>query len=271
MGNSKHLFLFATLLTLLTGQGSVIVAQQDSLILQDSDKTESATQPPSDAPQGADSPDETKATAELELGSKPSVAALQITRRTVENFLTDPLALVPFGGGGGEEPMPLVSTFVIAAEDTPYSIIWDPTACRLLGVYSAPDPEAAATGAEPSSPYLFLAEGPTPFSTTSGVFGNPSYFGFRVVDGYPEFLYHHGRLLIEERLWLDTSRNELMQQFTVKNASDSISLKFPEGWKERITSSSGEWEKGTLLEVPAGKDGEERTSFVLSYALTDGE
>jgi len=270
MGNSKHFFLLATLLTLFTGQGSVIVAQ-DSLILQDSDKPETTTPPSSGDPQGADAPDETKTTVEPDVGSKPSVAALQITRRTVENFLTDPLALVPFGGGGGEEPMPLVSTFVIAAEGTPYSIIWDPTACRLLGVYRASDPEAAATGADPPSPYLFLAEGPTPFSTTSGVFGNPSYFGFRVVDGYPEFLYHHGRLLIEERLWLDTSRNELIQQLTVKNASDSISLKFPEGWKERITSSSGEWEKGTLLEIPAGKDGEERTSFVLSYALTDGE
>lgn len=268
MGNSKHFFLLATLLTLLIGQGSAIA--QDSLILQDSDKPEQTSNPPSDAPQEADAPDETK-TVEPGVGSKPSVAALQITRRTVENFLTDPLALVPFGGGGGEEPMPLVSTFVIAAEGTPYSIIWDPTACRLLGIYRTPDPEATTTGAEPPSPYVFLAEGPTPFSTTSGVFGNPSYFGFRVVDGYPEFLYHHGRLLIEERIWLDTSKNELMQQFTVKNASDSISLKFPEDWKERITSSSGEWEKGTLLEIPAGKDGEERTSFVLSYALTDGE
>jgi len=244
----------------------VISFSQDSLVIKDESSSEKKE--PGAGAEPTSPPDPVVET------SPPFSGMLEITRRTIQNFLTDPVALIPYTGGG-PDPAPLVSTFVIKGEGLPYSIIWDPASCRLLGVYkppSEPDPATEpAPDATPPSPYLILAEGAAPFAMTTGTTGNPEYFGFRVVEGKPEFLFQHGRVLVEERIWIDPSGTKLLQRFTVINQSGDVAMKFPEGWKKRISTDEGEW-KDTILSVPQGEkneDGEIKTAFTLTYLLEE--
>ncbi len=237
---------------------------QDPLVISDESKEDPAPEK-SETSEAAPPAAETVA---------PASGKLEITRRTIQNFLTDPIALIPYSGDG-PEPSPLVSTFVIKGEGLPYSIIWDPAACRLLGIYKTPaEPDPAAEpdpDSPPPSPYLILAEGAAPFASTMGTTGSPEYFGFRIVEGKPEFLFQHGRVLVEERIWLDPTANQLMQRFTVINQSGDVAMKFPESWKKRISTEDGEW-KDTVLSIPEGKEnegGEVKTTFTLAYSLED--
>ena len=203
---------------------------------------------------------------------------LTVSRRTLNNFLEDPLALIPYQDDE-ENTRPLKGAFMIGSPEAPFAAIWDPTSCRLLGILdltAPPAPADATTSTEKTeedgkkeenaSPYLLRAEGPFPLSNSPGAVGIPKYFGFRMVENKPEFLYTHGSLAIEERIWLESGGAVLKQRISVRNAADDISVRFPPSWKERISAAAGEWDDEEL-EVSA----EEAEGIILTYRLEEEE
>lgn len=207
---------------------------------------------------------------------------LDISRRFLKNFLTDEDALIPYETQDGE-PRDLSGAFMIGSPNARYVAIWDPASARLLGVLDlkAPKPkpgskpESADNGEDAKSeneeedgpsPYVLLAEGSYPLQASSGAFGTPSYFGFRVIAGRPCFLYTLGSLIVEETLWLEDSGNVLKQQFSIRDPEGEVALRLPGSWKERATSEVGEWD-GNTLRIPAESVGK----FTLAYRLNPPE
>jgi len=203
---------------------------------------------------------------------------LDISRRSLNNFLTDDEALAPYRSIDGKI-RELTGVFMLGSESAPFAVFWDSHSCRLLGVLditrpAESEPSSPAPGSNngegatktPSSPYVLKASGPSPLSGASGSPANPVYFGFRLVDGKPEFLYTSGPLEVEERIWLEEGGNFLKQRFSVRNAAKGFRILLPSDWKERVTVSSGTWKNETLT-VPAESAGE----LILTYRLTDPE
>lgn len=193
---------------------------------------------------------------------------LDISRCSLENFLEDESALEVYRHPD-ETINDLEDAFTIAAINGHYTLIWDATACRLVGVVDfkllQPDGEAfpQSSANKLNSPYHLLAEGFHPLAGSFGAFGKPVYFGFRIVEGVPEFLYNHGALSVEERLWLEGDGYIMKQRFTVKDAENAILLHFPKSWKAMITeTSAGTW-NGQTLSVPVEKASE----VTLTYNL----
>lgn len=196
---------------------------------------------------------------------------LDLSRRDLKNFLTDTTALAPYrNADGGVQD--LRDAFTFGAVDLPYAVFWDPHACRLVGIL---DIEAAKAGqpapagadrVEPATqPYLLKAAGAFPLAKTPGASEGPRYFGFRLVNGAPEFLYRCGSLAIEERLWLDDGGRTLRQRFFAKEATGGLQISIPDDWKGRVEASAGTW-KGSVLSLPKGS-----SEVVLSYALAPPE
>ncbi len=209
---------------------------------------------------------------------------LDISRRNLENFLTDKEALTPYLRSDGSHSG-LEDVFTLGAIDAPFAVFWDPQACRLIGILnlqqsktSAPTPSPPTTGASPAGPnsekvpsnpvpsstepYLLKAEGPFPLSKTIGGGGSPHFFGFRIVDGKPEFLYLCGLLHIEERLWLEDEGRILKQRFSVTHAPKGLEIALPLQWQNRITTSVGTVKNG-ILSVPSTATSE----VVITYSL----
>ena len=214
---------------------------------------------------------------------------LDLSRRDLKNFLTDPEAMKPYLGPDGTVA-DLHDVFALGSPNAPWAVFWDSRTCRLLGILdleaqpespAPPSPAAAggsddATGAReqdadrepgdgpdaPLSPYLYRASGAFPLAKTSGASGEPRYFGFRLVKEVPEFLYTCGTLSIEERLWLDDGGRVLRQRFSAKEAAKGLQISVPESWKGRVTASAGTW-KGSVLTVPADSAAE----VILTYPL----
>ena len=193
---------------------------------------------------------------------------LDISRRSLKNFLEDESALEAYRRPD-ETIDDLEDAFTIGALRGGCTLIWDATACRLVGVVdlklSEPDDEVfpRSIANESKSPYHLLAEGYHPLTGSLGAFGKPLYFGFRIVDGIPEFLYNHGALQVEERLWLEGDGYILKHRFTVKDPKNAILLRFPKSWKALITdTSAGSW-NGQTLSVTV----EEAAEVVLTYNL----
>lgn len=195
----------------------------------------------------------------------PSVTApattpvrLLVSRRTVKNFLVDSDALAVYPKNG-ESPADLQGVFAIGSAESGRAVFWDPTSCRLLGILLLPGSSAPA-GAEPQ--YLLRAAGPLPIAKTSGGSGLPRYFGFRVIDGIPEFLYTVGSLSIEESIWLEENGLVLKQRFKISPAARGLQFTFAAEWKARLSASAGTWKDRTLT-VPKESNGE----VVLTYRL----
>lgn len=204
---------------------------------------------------------------------------LDLSRRDLKNFLTDKDALAPYQNAKGTASE-LRDVFALGAVDSRFAALWDPLACRLVGVLDlkAPPetgapPPPSANGQEkdgkapqeatlPATPYLYKASGPFPLAKTPGASAPPRYFGFRLVNGAPEFLYTCGGVSIEERLWLEDGGKILKQRFSAKQASRGLQIAIPEDWKGRVTASAGTW-RGIILAVPAESSGD----VVLSHAL----
>lgn len=187
---------------------------------------------------------------------------LLISRRTLKNFLTDPEALALYPRPGGP-PTELPGVFAIGSAEAGRAILWDPATCRLLGVLLLPQ-AGAAPGGEPQ--YALRASGPLPLAKTAGAGGAPVYFGMRLVNGAPEFLYKLGSLSIEERIWLEDGGDVLKQRFSVSPAPRGIQLSVASEWKERLSASAGTW-KDRVLTVPRESAGE----LILTYRLVTGE
>lgn len=214
-------------------------------------------------------------TAEVVSSSIP--LKLDISRRSLKNFLTDDEALAAYSSSDGTIKE-LTGVFMIGSESAPFALFWDSLSCRLLGVLDVNSPAgtetsttaSAATGEDtvntPPSPYLLKASGAATFSGPSGSPAIPAYFGFRLVDGKPEFLYNSGLLEVEERIWLEDGGMSLKQRFSVRNASRGFRILLPPDWKERVAVSAGTWKNETLT-VPADAAEE----LILTYRLGDPE
>ncbi|MEM9017392.1 MAG: hypothetical protein AAGC68_10280 [Verrucomicrobiota bacterium] len=205
---------------------------------------------------------------------------LDLSRRFLKNFLLDEAALEPYSATNGSIA-DFHGAFTIAAADSRYAVIWDPVSCRIVGVldlaFEAPvatpveeeteeasDEDEVGEEAETYSPYVLIASGLTPLSKSEGVFGTPEYFGFRLVEGKPEFLYLQGKVAVEERLWLESRGTVLKQRYHTRDAVGSLAITIPEPWKSRVSSSAGEWDGPTLRITSDGP-----IEVVLSYLLEE--
>ena len=262
--------LVISLIALTTVSGtSFVSAQEDEKTKSEkSEKTEST----------GDKTDKTKppVTSKLPLN-------LNISRRTLANFITDRVALAPYLTSA-KSPRPFRSTFVIDSPKSDFAVIWDHQSCRIVGVVNLkPVPVVEEKKADddeekkdsdkedkkeqkPPSPYVIIASGPQPLAASVSSSVLPKYFGFRVVENRPQFLYSLGKLAIEESLWLDSSGKKLLQRFRISNREedDSMILSFPEDWKNRIEAKTGKW-KDSVLTI--GK--EDSSEFLLTYRLTE--
>lgn len=195
---------------------------------------------------------------------------LDISRRFLKNFLTDEVALIPYKDKDGETKE-LQDTFMIGAVQSTHAAFWDPVSCRMLGALNLKAPPSAAKSAEGEeeapSPYTLLASGSHPLSGSKGTFESPKYFGFRLVNGRPEFLYTFGALQIEEQVWLEDDGLILKERYAVKGAKSGYTLTVPMAWRERCEASVGEWKENQLI-VPGDVAGELILTFLLDKQET---
>lgn len=202
-----------------------------------------------------------------EIQGKP--LKLDISRRFLKNFLTDEVALIPHQDREGETKE-LQDAFMIGAVKSTHAAFWDPVSCRLLGALNLEEstaPSEPAEGEEEApSPYTLLAAGAHPLNGSKGTFENPKYFGFRLVNGRPEFLYTFGGLQIEEQVWLEDDGLVLKERFHVKGSKSGYTLTFPAEWKERCEASVGEWKENQLI-VP----GDAPEALILTFHLDKRE
>lgn len=180
---------------------------------------------------------------------------LDLSRRALKNFLTDETALTPYQTEESISDFP--GAFTIGSPQARFAVIWAPTSCRIVGVL---DLEAPADGESP--PYTILASGIAPTTSIPGSSGSPVYFGMRMSEGRPEFLYTHGSHAIAESIWLEDDGAILKQRFVLRKGASPLRLTFPSEWVPLIESSAGEW-KDNILEI-AGESIEEVT---LLYRL----
>lgn len=186
---------------------------------------------------------------------------LDISRRQLKNFLTDTVALGPYRIDDGTA-RDFSGAFTIGSPNARFVAIWDPESCRLVGVLDLLESGETSQKQEPTTPYSLLAEGMIPTAVLPGANGDPRYFGMRLVDGKPEFLYTHGAHAIAEMIWLEDDGEILKQRFSFRKAPKGIKLSFPESWIPKILAETGEW-NGAVLSI----DGEERTEITLLYRL----
>jgi hypothetical protein len=170
----------------------------------------------------------------------------KIRQITLPNPVSDPLVL---GNRAQLTPRPadgmvtqLPGVIEVRHESPQIGYAWDPVECRVLFVWKGP----SMTG------LIQVAEGPPPLSATSGVYGAPQYFGYRLVNGAPEFLYRLGKLAVEERLEPSADGSRLTQRWKVYQAEFDVMLAVPERWKDLVEANSGEW-KGGFFKVPKAK------------------
>lgn len=233
-------FLFPALL----GFGMIAVAQ---------DSEEPSTESPPPEPT-------------VEIPTTPPVA-LNVARQRLKNFLVDETALAPYKKPDSTYH-DLESVFTVGADGGQYAVFWDPVSCRLLGALDLKAPQQKADDPEdddtsPSSPYTLLASGGYPFANSTGACGEPQYFGFRMLNGMPVFLYTHGSLVVEERLWLSETGDELNQLFTIRDPRSAVTLTLPAAWATQASAPVGEW-KESVLSVPK----ENASQFVITYRLS---
>ncbi len=203
--------------------------------------------------------------------SPESPLVLNVARQRLKNFLTDETVLAPYKAADGSY-RDLISTFTIGTPSGHFAVFWDSETCRLLGALDLESPPKSVVSGDSSegednpasSPYPLLAEGPHPFNRTGGFYGEPAFFGFRMSNGVPTYLYTCGNLVIEERIWLADGGDTLKQMFTIRDPKSPVSYSVPEAWKERVGASVGEW-KDNVLTIP--KD--EASEFLISYRLGD--
>ncbi len=177
---------------------------------------------------------------------------LLIQRNTIPNFLKDPIVT---GNVSKLDDVSatLPSTFILTSPVTGQSIYWSPPLCRVLAVKK---------GKLPSFREL-IAEGPHPLSISLGAIGRPKFFGFRLIEGNPEFLYTYGQLSVEERFAISTDGRSIYQSFKVTTNALDGSFSLSPTWREVVTSDNGRWSNNVLAlsreELLAG--------FTITYHL----
>lgn len=180
-----------------------------------------------------------------EVASPPPVSP-RIRQVTLPNPVSDPLALthralltpVPADG----IPTQLPGLIVVRHSDSEIGYAWDPVECRLMFLWRGDSPAGLVR----------VAEGPGPFAATIGAFGSPNYFGYRLINGEPEFLYHHGRLAVTERIEPAPDGRSVTHHWSVHQADFDLMLAVPERWKDRVKSTAGKWSDG-FFSIPKSK------------------
>ncbi len=179
---------------------------------------------------------------------------LDISRRPLKNFLTDETALRPYASGS-DSPADFSGAFSLGSPKARYVPIWDPLACRLIAVLYLKTP---------TTPYRLLAEGSNPTTKAAGSEGAPAYFGMRLDQGRPEFLYTHGSLTVAEMVWLENDGELMKQRFSFRKVSKDIQLVFPENWLTLMTPSVGSFSENVLT-VPK----EDASEITILYRFND--
>lgn len=195
---------------------------------------EGQTEPQPEAPE----------TPPAEVEQKPKEPRIQ--QRSLPNPVADVVTLIQRQqlSGKSEAPIELLpGMIVVQYADPAFGFAWDPVECRLL---------LAWTGTDMKSGLRFVAEGPSPFATTLGAWGPPNYFGYRMVEGHPEFLYFFGRLGIEEKVLPAPDGDGFLQEWSVSQAEFGLQISVPERWKDSVKSDTGSW-SGTVLSLPTAE------------------
>jgi hypothetical protein len=161
---------------------------------------------------------------------------LLIQRNTVPNFLTDPIVT---GNASKLDDVSatLPSTFIMTSPVTGQSIYWSPPLCRVLAIKKG----------KLASFRELIAEGPHPISLCLGAIGRPRYFGFRLVEGTPEFLYTYGQLSVEERFAISDDGRSVLQTFKITSNAMDGAFGLSPAWREVATADTGKWNNNVLL------------------------
>lgn len=160
-----------------------------------------------------------------------------VKRVTVPNFLTDP---VVFGNIRKVDDVSdsLPSTFVLTHPITGQAVYWSPVICRMIAIKN---------GSRTSTYHEMIAEGPHPLAFSLGAIGKPKYFGFRMVNGLPEFLYTYGQLSVEEKYRFSPDGRQLMQSFKVASSAIDGAYSLPENLRAIATANNGNWSNNVLM------------------------
>lgn len=170
----------------------------------------------------------------------------KIAQLTLPNPIIDEVALLNRARIAGEKNLPMAilpGVIRVQHQDSAFGYAWDPVECRLLFAWRGEDP----------SELVYVAEGPGPISATIGVWGVPDYFGYRMVNGVPEFLYRLGKVAVEERLEPNADGTSLVQHWKVYQADFGVLLTVPVRCRGFVEPSTGRW-SGGFLNLPPKQD-----------------
>ncbi len=169
-------------------------------------------------------------------------AEISIRQGTLPNPVSDEVSLIyrrQLTRGKPDEPIELLPG-MITVQHEEFGYAWDPVECRILFAWKGE--------AEPRD-LQYVAEGAAPFAATLGAWGPPEFFGYRMVEGGPEFLYYFGRLGVEERIRPKPGGGGFVQQWKITQAEFGLQVTVPERWKDRVKASTGSW-SGPVVTVP---------------------
>ena len=207
---------------------------------------------------------ETEAVNESEKAPEIAIPATPVVWGGImQTVLADPMARLPFG-----ESETLRAPIAVHFPAQKSSICWDAKACRMLytwkGEFLAQDTTTQI--AMPAGEIAYLAAGPGPFSAAVGAYGKPKYFGFKLIEGVPEFYYSVGRVAVRERFSFSDDAETLMQHFAIDNSAGDVVMTIPEAWKDRVST-----EKGTLKNRILTVSKNDAADFTLNYSLIPDE
>lgn len=172
---------------------------------------------------------------EITSQEEPSKGTLIVSRATVTNFIEDPIVTANLSKDEELKKL-LPSTFVMLLGSTGQKIYWSPALCRMVAIGPG----------KRSSFREMVAEGAHPLSISLGAIGRPEYFGFRFVDGKPEFLYTYGQLSVEESYEISADGSKLFQRFRIQSNAIDGAFSLTENWRAVVTADNGEWLNNVL-------------------------
>lgn len=98
-----------------------------------------------------------------------------------------------------------------------------------------------------------------PFRTGSpGTIPEPDFKGYRMIDGYPEFIYRMGDVTVNE-LITPLEGGGFQIHYSLENVTSTIWYEVQQSDRERITSSDGGWDGNVLALTP-----DQAESFTLT-------
>jgi hypothetical protein len=175
-----------------------------------------------------------------------------------------------------------ISSAIVVGFGNELAIAWDTSECRWLYAWrggfierieSEVDSDSESTSdfettTDIVGELIYLSTGPSPLSLAMGAAGGPHYFGHRMVEGVPEFLYTIGKLKVSERIFPSDDGTSIIQKFSVERHPVDLILAAPLSVGQKsdndaaITVTNGTL-KGDLIYVDEKKAGD----FTLSHRI----